>query len=126
MPKYGERKKIFVSFAIVSIPREAAQVERNPYLAKEQYEKIEKMVKTFNPLRYAIMQRYAFVPNSTKNEIDWMVSIEVCQIKKSEEVKEMQKKLSETVSTEEHRKGFTFLKVAIPAVLKEIVEEGDQ
>ena len=126
MPKYGDRKKVYVSFAIVPIPAEAESVERDPLLAKEQYEKIEKAVKAFQPWSYEIMQRYIFVPNFAKNEIEWTVSMEFEQMKTAAEVKTIQMKLSKTVSAEEHRKGIKFLKVAIPAVLKEIEERGDQ
>ena len=126
MPKYGDRKKVYVSFAIVPIPAEAESVERDPLFAEEQYKKIEKAVKAFQPLSYEIKQRYVFVPHFIKNEIEWTVSMEFEQMKTAAEVKTIQMKLSKTVSAEEHRKGFKFLKVSIPAVLKEIEERGDQ
>lgn len=126
MPKYGERKKVFVSFAIVPIPTEAESVDQDPSSAKEQYEKIEKAVKGFQPRSYEITQKYIFIPHFTKNEIEWAVSMEFEQTKSVAEVEEIRRKLSKTVSAAEHRKGIKFLKVDIPAVLKEIQERGDQ
>ena len=126
MPKYGERKKVFVSFAVVPIPAEAESVDRDPLSAKEQYEKIEKAAKGLQPRSYEIMQRYIFIPHFTKNEIEWAVSMEFEQTKSAAEVEEIRRKLSKTVSAEEHRKGLKFLKVDIPAVLKEVEEKGDQ